>query len=331
MTPQKKRIRLLSILLFLLVAGLYVSLVKGSVKTSFIDLWNFLAHNDQTHAQIFIHLRFSRALLAFLVGACLSLSGAILQGYFQNPMAGPFVVGVSSGASFGAVLALILGVNMSFWGFSMQNVFAFGSGLAIVSLVYILSQRKGTFKVETLLLTGIAAGALASSLTSFLIFFKSESFEQAVFWLLGSFHLADWNHFRVIFPTFIFCFFVSQWLAKDMNLLVMGDEIAQSLGCSVSRTRKIFLVVSTLLASSSVSVSGIVGFVGLIIPHWVRLLIGPDHRYLFFSSSIMGGVFLMFCDLLARTILSGSELPIGIITAAVGAPFFIYLLNQRRR
>lgn len=331
MTPQKKRIRLLSILLFLLVAGLYVSLVKGSVKTSFIDLWNLLAHNDQTHAQIFIHLRFSRALLAFLVGACLSLSGAILQGYFQNPMAGPFVVGVSSGASFGAVLALILGVNISFWGFSMQNVFAFGSGLTIVSLVYILSQRKGTFKVETLLLTGIAAGALASSLTSFLIFFKSESFEQAVFWLLGSFHLADWNHFRVIFPTFIFCFFVSQWLAKDMNLLVMGDEIAQSLGCSVSRTRKIFLVVSTLLASSSVSVSGIVGFVGLIIPHWVRLLIGPDHRYLFFSSSIMGGVFLMFCDLLARTILSGSELPIGIITAAVGAPFFIYLLNQRRR
>ncbi|UCE39974.1 MAG: iron ABC transporter permease [Candidatus Aminicenantes bacterium] len=330
MIQQRKRIRLLLILLFLLIAGLYVSLVKGSVKTSFTDLWNFLASNDQTYAQIFIHLRLSRALLAFLVGSCLSLSGAILQGYFQNPMAGPFVVGVSSGSSFGAVLALILGLNMSFLGFSMQNILAFGSGFAIVSLVYILSQRKGVFKVETLLLTGIAAGALASSLTSFLIFFKSESFEQAVFWLLGSFHLADWNHFRVIFPTFILCFLISQWLAKDMNLIVLGDEIAQSLGCSVNRTRKIFLALSTLLASSSVSVSGIIGFVGLIVPHWVRILIGPDHRYLFFFSSIMGGVFLMFCDLLARTILSGSELPIGIITAAVGAPFFIYLLNKRR-
>jgi iron complex transport system permease protein len=331
MTPKKNRIRLLSILLFLLVAGLYLSLVKGSVKTSFFDLWNFLVHHDQTYAQIFIYLRLSRALLAFLVGASLSLSGTILQGYFQNPMAGPFVVGVSSGASFGAVLALILGLNMSFWGFSLQNVFAFGSGFAIVSLVYVLSQKKGVFKVESLLLTGIAAGALASSLTSFLIFFKSESFEQAVFWLLGSFHLADWNHIRIIFPTLVLCFLISHWLAKDMNLLVMGDEIAQSLGCSVNRTRKTFLVISTLLASSSVSVSGIIGFVGLIVPHWVRLLTGPDHRYLFFSSSIMGGIFLMFCDLLARTILSGSELPIGIITAAVGAPFFIYLLNQRSR
>lgn len=245
-------------------------------------------------------------------------------------MAGPFVVGVSSGASFGAVLALVLGMNLSLWGFSIQNVLAFCSGFAIVSLVYILSQKRGSFKVETLLLTGIAAGALASSLTSFLIFFKSESFEQAVFWLLGSFQLVDWNHFRFILPTFLLCLFISQWLAKDMNLLVLGDEIAQSLGCSVNRTRKIFLALSTLLASSSVSVSGIIGFVGLIVPHWVRLLIGPDHRYHFFYSSIMGGVFLMFCDLLARTILTGSELPIGIITAAVGAPFFIYLLNQHR-
>lgn len=330
MTSGKKRVRMLSILLILLVAGLYLSLIKGSVDTTFSDLWDFLAHNDQTHAQIFIQLRLSRALLAFLVGASLSLSGAILQGYFQNPMAGPFVVGVSSGASFGAVLALILGLNISFWGFSLQNVFAFCSGFAIVSLVYILSLRTGAFKVETLLLTGIAAGALASSLTSFLIFFKSESFEQAVFWLLGSFHLADWNHIRVIFTTFVLGFIVSQWLAKDMNLLVMGDEIARSLGCSVIRTRKIFLIVSTLLASSSVSVSGIIGFVGLIVPHWVRLIIGPDHRQLFFASSLTGGIFLMFCDLLARTVLAGSELPIGIITAVVGAPFFIYLLNQRR-
>ena len=327
---KRIRIRLLSILLLLLIAVLYVSLVRGSVKTGFNDLWNFLVHKDPTHSMIFIHLRLSRALLAFLVGASLSLSGAILQGYFQNPMAGPFVVGVSSGASFGAVLALFLGLNMSVFGFSLQSVFAFGSGLGIVSLVYLLSQKKGLFKVETLLLTGIAAGALASSLTSFLIFIRSESFEQAVFWLLGSFHLAEWAQIRVILPQFILCFFICSWLAKDMNLLVMGDETALSLGCPVKRTRKIFLVLSTLLASSSVSVSGIIGFVGLIVPHWVRLLIGPDHRHLFLFSSLLGGVFLTFCDLLARTILPGSELPIGIITAVIGAPFFIFLLSQRK-
>lgn len=330
MIPKNKRKKLLFFLLLLLIAGAYLSLVKGSVKTGFADLWNFIAHGDPTHAQIFIQLRLSRAVLAFLVGASLSLSGAILQGYFQNPMAGPFVVGVSSGASLGAVLAIVLGMNMSFWGFSVQNVFAFASGFLIVSLVYVLSQKRGVFKMETLLLTGIAAGALASSLTSFLIFYESESFEQAVFWLLGSFQLADWSQIRLILAIFVLCMLISQWLAKDMNLLSMGDETAMSLGCSVNRTRKILLILSTLLASSSVSVSGIIGFVGLIIPHLIRLLIGPDHRYLFFFSSVMGGVFLMFCDLVARTVLTGTELPIGIITAAVGAPFFIYLLNQRR-
>ncbi|MFQ6037582.1 MAG: FecCD family ABC transporter permease, partial [Candidatus Aminicenantales bacterium] len=168
------------------------------------------------------------------------------------------------------------------------------------------------------------------AMTSFLIFLRSESFEQAVFWLLGSFHLADWNQIQIVLPAFTLGFLISQWLSKDMNLLVLGDEVAQSLGCPVRRVRKIFLLVSTLLAASSVAVSGIIGFVGLIVPHWVRLVIGPDHRYLFAFSSLAGGVFLLFCDLLARTALSGTELPIGIITAAVGAPFFIYLLYQRR-
>jgi iron complex transport system permease protein len=330
MNTQKRRLRFFLILLVLFAAGIFLSLTKGSVETSFLDVWNSLVHNEQTFATILLQIRLPRALLAFLVGASLSLSGAILQGYFQNPMAGPFVVGVSSGASFGAVLAIFFGLNMNFLGFSLQSVFAFGAGFAVVSLVYVLSQKRGILKVETLLLTGIAAGALASSLTSFLIFLKSESFEQAVFWLLGSFQFSDWVQIRVIFPYFLICFVISHWLAKDMNLLVLGDETAQSLGCPVSRVRKIFLAVSTLMAASSVSVSGIIGFIGLIVPHWVRILIGPDHRHLFLFSSFTGGVFLLYSDFLARTILFPTELPIGIITAVVGAPFFIYLLNQRR-
>jgi iron complex transport system permease protein len=244
-------------------------------------------------------------------------------------MAGPFVVGVSSGASFGAVLCIYLGINIRIIGFSLQSIFAFASGFAIVSLVYLLSQRKGVFKVETLLLTGIAAGALASALTSFLIFLKADSFEQAVFWLLGSFALSDWNQITAVAPYFFLCLIIAQCLAKDMNLLVLGDDVAQSLGCPVNSVRKIFLVVSTFLAASSVSVSGIIGFVGLIVPHGIRILIGPDHRHLFLFSSLTGGIVLLYSDLLARTILQG-ELPIGIITAIVGAPFFIYLLSQRR-
>jgi len=330
MKIQVKRRLLLLILLSLLFFSFLVSLLKGPVPTNFGDLWNLIFKNDQTHTTIFLDIRLSRALLAFLVGASLSLSGAILQGNFQNPMAGPFVVGVSSGSSFGAVLCIYLGLNMTVSGLSLQSIFAFASGFIIVYLIYLLSQRRGVFKVETLLLVGIAAGALASSLTSFLIFLKSESFEQAVFWLLGSFQLADWKQIAAVAPYFFLCFIVAQWLSKDMNLLALGDETAQSLGCHVGRVRKIFLGISTLLAASSVSVSGIIGFVGLIIPHWIRILIGPDHRYLFFFSSLTGGIFLVFSDLLARSILFPTELPIGIITAVVGAPFFIYLLTQRR-
>jgi len=330
MKIKTKRRLLLLILLSLFVVGFMVSLLKGPVQTSFKDLWNLLFHHDKTYAIILVDLRLSRTLLAFLVGASLSLSGAILQGYFQNPMAGPFVVGVSSGASFGAVLSIFLGLNLTVFGFSIQSIFAFASAFTIVYLVYFFSQRREVFKVETLLLVGIAAGALASSLTSFLIFWKSESFEQAVFWLLGSFQLSDWKQITAVAPYFFICFIWAQWLAKDMNLLILGDETARSLGCPVNRVRKIFLALATLLAASSVSVSGIIGFIGLIVPHWVRILIGPDHRYLFFFSSLTGGIFLVFSDLLARTLLFPSELPIGIITAAVGAPFFIYLLNQRR-
>ncbi len=329
MKTRAKKLRLLLVLLILLVAGFLISLLEGPVETNFHDLWNLIINNDSTFRTIFIDLRLSRALLAFLVGASLSLSGAILQGYFQNPMAGPFVVGVSSGASFGAVLYIYLGLNIRITGFSLQSIFAFASGFAIVSLVYLLSQKKGVFKVETLLLTGIAAGALASALTSFLIFLKADSFEQAIFWLLGSFALSDWNQITAVAPYFFLCFIIAQGLAKDMNLLVLGDDVAQSLGCSVNNVRKIFLAISTFLAASSVSVSGIIGFVGLIVPHGIRILIGPDHRHLFLFSSLTGGIVLLYSDLLARTLLQG-ELPIGIITAVVGAPFFIYLLSQRK-
>jgi len=302
----------------------------GAVSTSLHDLLSFLLDHDQAYRTIFLDLRLSRAVLAFFVGASLSLSGAILQGYFQNPMADPFVIGVSSGASFGAVLCLFLGLEVTLLGFPLQSLFAFASAFALVSLVYLLSRRRPAYRVETLLLTGIAAGSMASALTSFLLFSKSDSFEQAVFWLLGSFTLADWRQVVAVAPSFLLCLVIAQWLAKDMNLLVLGDETAKALGSPAGRVRKTFLAVATLLAAISVAVSGVIGFVGLVVPHWVRILVGPDHRWLFFLSSLTGGIFLVICDLMARTLRAPAELPIGIITAAFGAPFFIYLLHRKR-
>lgn len=315
--------------LFLCLAGFLISLLAGPVKTTLADLVRFLRAPDAVHAAIFIDLRLARAVLAFLVGAALALSGAILQGYFRNPMADPFVVGVSSGASLGAVLATLLGFQFAAFGFSGPGLLAFASGLGIVSLVYGLSLRRGGFKVETLLLTGIAAGALASALTSFLLFMRSDSYDQAVFWLLGSFQLAEWGQVATIAPWIALCLAASIWLARDMDLLALGDETAQALGSPVRRVRKAFLAMSALLAALAVAVSGIIGFVGLVVPHWVRLLIGPDHRRLFAASALAGGTFLLYCDLLARNLLA-AELPIGVITAAVGAPFFLFLLHKKR-
>jgi iron complex transport system permease protein len=315
--------------LFLCLAGFAISLLTGPVKTTPGDFLRFVQSPDRLHAAIFIDLRLSRAVLAFLVGAALALSGAILQGYFRNPMADPFVVGVSSGASLGAVLATALGFEAAAFGFSGPGLLAFLSGLGIVSLVYTLSLRRGGFKLETILLTGIAAGALASALTTFFLFMRSDSYDQAVFWLLGSFQLAEWGQVATIAPWVALCLFASVWLARDMDLLALGDETAQALGSPVRRVRKAFLAMSALLAALSVAVSGVIGFVGLVVPHWVRILIGPSHRSLFVSSALAGGTFLLYCDLLARNLLP-AELPIGVITAAVGAPFFLYLLHKKR-
>ncbi|MHB8094418.1 MAG: FecCD family ABC transporter permease [Candidatus Aminicenantales bacterium] len=330
MTAPTKRGLLLAALIVLMAAGFLASLLIGPVRTTAGDLVDIITGRSREFTAIFLELRLARVVLAFLVGAALSLSGAILQGYFQNSMADPFVVGASSGASLGAVVCIAFGINITFFGFSSLSVFAFAGGFGIVSLVYLIARRKANFRMETLLLTGIAAGAMASALTSFFLFMKADSFEQAVFWLLGSFALADWKQVAAVGPYVLLSLAAAQGFSKDMNLLAMGDETAQSLGCPVVRVRRLFLALATLLAALSVSVSGIIGFVGLVVPHWIRILIGPDHRWLFPFSFLAGGVFLVLSDLLARTILSPAELPIGVITAAVGAPFFIFLLNKKK-
>ncbi len=331
MNIESKRKIFLFVLIIFTLSGCLLSLKLGPVKTSYSELFRAISGRDSDFSQIFFHLRLPRAFLAYLVGASLGLSGAILQGYFRNPLADPFILGASSGASLGAVLSLNLGFSISLFGFSTQSLLAFLTSLMLVTVVYLISERRRFQTSESLLLTGIAAGALASALTSFLLFRRADAYEQAVFWLLGSFSLADWQQVWLLLPYFILAALAAQYLAKDMNLLSLGDETARSLGCSTKTVRKVFLLLATLLASFSVSVAGIIGFAGLIVPHAVRLIIGPDHRYLFIYSSLAGGVFLLFSDLISRIVFSPAELPVGVVTAAFGAPFFIYLLNRPKK
>ncbi|NPV84119.1 MAG: iron ABC transporter permease [Candidatus Aminicenantes bacterium] len=326
-TTSRLRFLQLALLLFTLL-GFLLSLKLGPVKTSLDEVFRAIISGKSELTDIILGLRLPRALLAYLVGTCLSLSGAILQGYFRNPLADPFILGASSGASLGAVLSLQLGLVLNLAGLSAQSLLALLASLLLVSGVYLISERRRFQTTESLLLTGIAAGALASALTSFLLFHRADAYEQAVFWLLGSFSLAEWQQVWLILGTLVLAVLVSQYLARDMNLLSLGDETARSLGCPVRSVRRVFLLLATLLASFSVSVAGIIGFVGLIVPHGVRLIVGPDHRRLFLHSALAGGLFLLVSDLLARLVLAPSELPVGVVTAAFGAPFFIYLLNR---
>lgn len=328
-TTTRLRLLELALLVFTLL-GFILSLKLGPVKTTLDEMFRAIFSGKSDLSDIILGLRLPRALLAYLVGACLSLSGAILQGYFRNPLADPFILGASSGASLGAVLSLQLGLAVNLVGLSAQSLLALLSSLLLVSGVYLISERRPFQTTESLLLTGIAAGALASALTSFLLFRRADAYEQAVFWLLGSFSLAEWQPVWLVLGTLVLGILIAQYLARDMNLLSLGDETARSLGCPVRTVRRIFLLLATLLASFSVSVAGIIGFVGLIVPHAVRLIIGPDHRRLFIHSALAGGLFLLVSDLLARLVLAPSELPVGVVTAAFGAPFFIYLLNRPR-
>lgn len=330
MNSRKVRKLFLLGLIILTLFGFFVSLKLGPVKTPAGEIFRAITSRESAFHDIVLNLRLPRAILAYLVGASLALSGAILQGYFRNPLADPFILGASSGASLGAVISLQLGLAVNLVGLSAQSLMALLTSLTLVTAVYLISERRRFQIPESLLLTGIAAGALASALTSFLLFRRTDAYEQAVFWLLGSFFLADWQQVWLILITLLPASFVAQYLARDMNLLSLGDETARSLGCPVPAVRRTFLLLATLLAAFSVSVAGIIGFVGLIVPHAVRLIIGPDHRRLFFHSALTGGLFLLLSDLLARTVLAPSELPVGVVTAAFGAPFFIYLLNRPR-
>ncbi|MDH7493181.1 MAG: iron ABC transporter permease [Candidatus Saccharicenans sp.] len=329
MSQKLLRLLFLLTLLVLSLLGFCLSLKLGPVNTSWAELFRSIFTGQGEFYEIILNLRLPRAVLAYLVGAALALAGAILQGYFRNPLADPFILGASSGASLGAVFSLQLGLAVSLAGLSAQSLIAFLTSLVLVGTVYLISERRRFQTAESLLLTGIAAGALASALTSFLLFRRADAYEQAVFWLLGSFSLAEWRQAWLLLAVVLPGWLVAQYLSRDMNLLSLGDETARSLGSPVKTVRRIFLLLATLLASFSVSVAGIIGFVGLIVPHAVRLIIGPDHRRLFIYSALAGGLFLLLSDLVARTVYSPSELPVGVVTAAFGAPFFIYLLNRR--
>lgn len=291
----------------------------------------FKGGGTDSQRQIILDIRMPRIILGALVGASLAVAGAAMQGVFRNPMASPYVLGISSGAAFGASLAIVLGVSWLSGAFAIPAM-AFIFCFLTLFLVYGISRTKGGYvPVETLLLAGIAVGAFFSALVSLMKYFADEQLAAIVFWMMGGLWEAKWTHVVVSLPMIILGTATIWMLARDLNTLMVGEEHALHLGLNVNGIRIIILLAASLVTAAAVSVSGIIGFVGLVVPHVVRLLVGPDHRILIPASVLGGAIFMVWTDTLARVIIAPAELPVGIITALLGAPFFIYLIMSRRK
>jgi len=280
---------------------------------------------------IIMEIRLPRVILAGLVGAALATAGATYQGLFRNPLADPYLIGVAQGASLGAVIGFLLPSTWHGLGFSIVPPLAFIGALGSTAIVYSLARVGKTLPMTTLILAGVALGALLASIVSYLIISSGEKMHGIIFWLMGSFSLSQWSEVKLVIPYVTVGIAVILLYARPLNIMQLDEEQAQQLGISVEKLKLVLLATATLITAAAVSFVGTIGFVGIIIPHAVRLVWGPDHRFLLPFSILTGAIFLILADLLARTIMAPTEVPIGVITALCGAPFFLYLLRRRKK
>jgi iron complex transport system permease protein len=291
----------------------------------------FQVNWPESSEQIIMKVRFPRVVLAVLVGASLSIAGAAFQGVLRNPLADPYTLGVSSGASVGAAFLIYFGLQYVLFGQWTIPVVAFATGVASLLIVLRLAQIDGKIKMETLILSGVIMQAFLGAFVSFMVSISKQVINEIIFWLMGSLAMRGWSYSLVVGPYLLIGFLILAGYARSLNLFALGERQASHLGVNVERTKLIVLIVSTLVPAAAVSVAGVIGFVGLIVPHLVRLLVGPDYRLILPLSAIGGGIYVLWADTIARTLISPTEIPLGVITAFLGAPFFAYLLNKHKK
>lgn len=325
----------------LLLVSVVVCLSIGSAAIAPSVVWRILFHElpavgawitpdwDTTSATIILGVRLPRVILALLVGAALSLAGAGFQGVLRNPLADPYTLGVASGSSAGAAVVIMLGLR-SAWGLWALPVAAFPAGLCTLAVVYALAGKAGRKRAETLILAGIIVQAFFGAFVSFSISLSSGVVNEILFWLMGSVAMRGWVYSGLLSPILLVCAIILICVSRRLNLFALGERHAAHMGIDVSRTKLLVLAVSTLLTAAAVSVAGAIGFVGLVIPHLIRLLAGPDYRRLIPISALAGATYVLWADTLARSVLSTREIPLGVVTALIGAPFFAFLLYRQR-
>jgi len=306
-------------------------LTTSSILIAKLPLVNITPTWPSTSDIIILEMRLPRVILAGLVGAALATAGATYQGLFRNPLADPYLIGVAQGAALGAVVGFLLPLDWHGMGFGIIPLLAFTGALFSVAIVYSLARVGKTLPVTTLILAGVALGAFWGSIVSYLIITSGEKMHGIIFWLMGSFALSEWSEVTVVLPYMVVGIVVILLYARSLNVMQLDEEQAQQLGIDVEKVKLILLAAATLITAAAVSFVGTIGFVGIIIPHAVRLIWGPDHRFLLPLSVLTGAIFLILADLIARTALAPTEVPVGVITAICGAPFFLYLLRRKKR
>ena len=275
-------------------------------------------------------LRLPRVAQAAVVGAALAMSGAAYQGLFKNPLADPYLVGVASGAGLGAVVVLLTGVPMYLAGISLLPVAAFAGGTGAVAAAYTIARNSQGTPTTTLILAGVAIASLTGAVSSLLIMRSDPELRPVLSWLLGTFISSEWKESAIVLAYAVPGIVVLLGFGRVLNVLQLSEDHAAMLGVPVEKVKLLLIAAATLITAAAVSFSGLIGFVGLVAPHAVRLVWGPDYRFLLPMSAIVGATFLVLADLVARTIVSPGELPVGVVTAFCGAPFFLYLLRRRR-
>ncbi len=323
-----------------MIVMLFVSVAVGPVKIPLPDLGRMLfdllpglkleADWSRTFATIVYQIRLPNTALMALAGMALGGSGAAYQGLFRNPLADPYIIGVASGAGLGAVLAMAAHWPVSMLGMATVPLAAFIGALITVAIVYAIARVGRSTPVTTLILAGVAVSSFATAMTSLIMLLSTDELHRAVNWMVGGFALGGWEPVLASLPYLLIGLAVLALLGRQLNVLQFGDEQARQMGLDVERSKLIIVVAATLVAATAVAFSGIIAFVGLIVPHVVRLLWGPDYRRTLPLAILVGGSFLLAADVVARVILAPRELPVGVITAVVGAPFFLWLLYRTK-
>ncbi len=340
------RIRQTSILailsVFLLLTGI-VAISLGAVRIPISEIVAiflsripflgllFSGGSSKAYEIIIMQIRLPRVVLSILVGAALATAGVILQGLFKNPMADPYIVGVSSGAALGATISIILFKGPGLLAMYAIPLLAFAGAISATLVVYHLAKTAGRVPISSLLLSGIAVGSFLTAIMSFLMATTTRDLHSVIFWLMGGFSARNWNHVNMALPFFMIGLPAALIFSRELNIMLLGEEKAYHLGIEVETIKRLLLIVASMMAASAVAVSGLIGFVGLMIPHIIRLIIGPDHRLVIPAAALAGSIFLVFADTVARSLLAPTEIPVGIITAFFGAPFFVYLLRLKRK